>query len=262
MFNRKLHLCVAALVLALGVPAFIHANTLPPPASAPNDVRVMQNVEKMLADHASFKNVQPSVEDGIVTLQGSVDSYHNKVRLHDKVKGVRGVEGVRNQVEVSTERLSDGQLLDSLAKKLRYDRSLQGSVFNNLTLEVHDGHVNVGGDVRTEVDRDSALAIVANANGVTGMTDSVKVAPVSFFDDELRIRLFRAIYGNSTLSRYALDPQRPIRIVVANGHATLYGVVDNKLDKTVADLQARSVPGLFSVDDKLVIASSEAAMAR
>ena len=262
MFNRKLHLRVAVLVLALGVPAFIYANTLPPSASAPNDVKVLQNVEKMLADHPSFKSVQPSVEDGIVTLQGSVDSFNNKLRLHDKVKGVHGVEGVRNQVDVSTERMSDDQLLDMLAKKLRYDRSLQGSVFNNLTLDVHDGHVNVGGNVRTEVDRDSALAIVANAKGVTDMTDSIRVAPVSLFDDDLRIRLYRAIYRNPTLSRYALDPQAPIRIVVENGHATLYGVVDNRLDKTVADLQARSVPGLFSVDDKLVVAISEAAMAR
>ena len=262
MFNLKPRLCLAALVLALSVPALTHANTLQAAASAPNDAKVLQNVEKMLADHPSFKSVRPSVEDGIVTIQGSVESYYNKVRLHDKVRGVRGVEGVRNQVEVSTERLSDDQLLNGLAKKLRYDRSLQGSVFNNLTLEVRDGHVNVGGNVRTEVDRDSALAIVANAKGVTDMTNSVNVAPVSIFDDDLRFRLFRAIYRNPTLSRYALDPQAPIRIVVENGHATLYGVVDSKLDKTVADLQARSVPGLFSVDDKLVVASSEAAMAR
>ena len=262
MFNRKLQLCVAVLALGLAVPVFSVANTVQTAASAPNDAKVLQNVDKMLADHPSFKNVQPSVEDGIVTLQGSVESYSNKVRLHDKVKGVRGVEGVRNQVEVSTERLPDDQLLNALAKKLRYDRSVDGSVFNNLTLEVHDGHVNVGGNVRTEYDRDSALGIVANAKGVTDMTSSIKVAPVSSFDDDLRIRLYRAIYRNPTLSRYSLDPQAPIRIVVENGHATLYGVVDSKLDKTVADLQARSVPGLFSVDDKLVVANNEAAMAR
>ncbi len=257
MFNRKIGLCVAALVLALAVPVFTYANTVN--AAGANDAKVLQNVEKMLADHPSFKAVRPSVEDGIVTLHGDVESYSNKVRLHDKVKGVRGVEGVRNQVQVNTEKIPDDQLFEALARKLRYDRIDRGSVFNNLTLQVQDGHVTVGGSVRSEVDRDSALAIVANAKGVTDMTNDVQVAPVSLFDDELRIRLLHAIYGNPTLQRYALDPQAPIRIVVQNGHATLYGVVDSRLDRQVAEMQARSVPGLFSVDDQIVVANSERA---
>ena len=54
----------------------------------------------------------------------------------------------------------------------------------------------------------------------------------------------------------AIDPQRPIRIVVDNGHVTLYGIVDNQADKTIAETQAKSVPNVFSVDDKLMVASS------
>ncbi|MBV9343265.1 MAG: BON domain-containing protein, partial [Acidobacteria bacterium] len=56
------------------------------------------------------------------------------------------------------------------------------------------------------------------------------------------------------LSKYALDPQKPIRIVVDNGHVTLYGVVDSQMDKQIAVSQARSVPNVFSVEDKLVVA--------
>jgi hyperosmotically inducible periplasmic protein len=51
-----------------------------------------------------------------------------------------------------------------------------------------------------------------------------------------------------------MDPQKPIRIVVQNGHVTLYGVVDSQMDKQLAETQARSVPNVFSVDDKLVVA--------
>jgi osmotically-inducible protein OsmY len=58
------------------------------------------------------------------------------------------------------------------------------------------------------------------------------------------------------LSKYALDPQKPIRIIVDNGHVTLYGVVDSQMDKQIAETQARSVPNVFSVDDKLVVAGS------
>jgi hyperosmotically inducible protein len=55
------------------------------------------------------------------------------------------------------------------------------------------------------------------------------------------------------LSKYAIDPARPIRIIVANGHVTLYGSVDNTMDKTVAGLRAGQILGAFSVENKLVV---------
>jgi hyperosmotically inducible protein len=54
-----------------------------------------------------------------------------------------------------------------------------------------------------------------------------------------------------------MDPQKPIRIIVNGGHVTLYGVVDNNMDKQVAEVQAKSVPNVFSVDNKLMVANSK-----
>jgi hyperosmotically inducible periplasmic protein len=73
------------------------------------------------------------------------------------------------------------------------------------------------------------------------------------FDDQLRVKLYRAIYGAPTLQRYEMDPQKPIRIIVENGNVTLYGVVDNAMDKQIAGVQANSVPGVFSVNNQLVV---------
>ena len=70
------------------------------------------------------------------------------------------------------------------------------------------------------------------------VVDNIEVLPTSIMDDDLRIRVARAIYGNSALSRYAMDPQKPIRIVVDNGHVSLYGVVDSAMDKQIAEVQA------------------------
>lgn len=66
-------------------------------------------------------------------------------------------------------------------------------------------------------------------------------------DDGLRTRLYRAIYGYPALQKYALGVQQPIRIIVKNGKVTLEGVVDNDTDKNIANIQASSVPGAFSV---------------
>jgi len=51
-------------------------------------------------------------------------------------------------------------------------------------------------------------------------------------DDRLRIQLFHAIYGYEPLQKYALGVQKPIRIIVKNGHVTLEGVVDTRLTRT------------------------------
>src|SRR5205814_6401319 len=100
----------------------------------------------------------------------------------------------------------------------------------------------------------SALSIVETTPGVKDVVDNINVLPTSPMDDDIRLRVAQAIYGNSTLSRYAQDPQKPIRIIVDNGHVTLYGVVDSQMDKQLAEPQAKSVPNVFSVEDKLVVA--------
>jgi len=119
---------------------------------------------------------------------------------------------------------------------------------------VADGAVTVGGKVRDYPDRDSAIAIIETTPGVKDVIDEIDVAPLSGVDDELRVRLARTIYGHSSLQKYALDPQAPIRIVVENGHVELSGVVLNKADRQIAYAQARSVPGVFSVKNSLVVA--------
>ena len=60
-------------------------------------------------------------------------------------------------------------------------------------------------------------------------------------DDRIRIRLFRAIYQYPALQKYELGVQKPIRIIVKNGHVTLEGVVDNDADKNLAGIRANGV---------------------
>src|SRR5256885_8000190 len=89
-----------------------------------------------------------------------------------------------------------------------------GHVFNSVTLGVKDGVVTLGGEVINYPDRDSAISLVQNEPGVKDVVANIKVLPTSIFDDQLRLRLARMIYGDPVLSRYAIDPQAPIRIVV------------------------------------------------
>ena len=218
------------------------------------DQQIQQTASQKLHDAKQLQNVSATVEDGIVTLTGPVGLYQDKLDAAKKVKKLANVTGVRNDIVVAGETVPDGQLEQKLAKKLAYDRvGYYDNAFNYLALEVKDGVVALTGDTLNDVAKDSALAIVARAPGVKDVVSEVTVLPVSLFDDSIRVRTARAIYRDSVLSRYATDPVHPIRIVVDNGHVTLYGTVESTMDKTIAGIRANSVPGAFSVENKLVV---------
>jgi osmotically-inducible protein OsmY len=157
-------------------------------------------------------------------------------------------------IEVQGPVVSDAQLQEKLAKKLRYDRvGYFDNAFNYLTLGVNDGVVTVGGETMNEVGRDSALAIVQRMPGVRDVIDEVKVSPVSLFDDNIRLNTVRALYRDPVLGKYAMDPSAPIRIVVDNGTVGLYGAVDSAMDKQIAGMRANQVFGAFRVENHLTV---------
>jgi hyperosmotically inducible protein len=218
------------------------------------DQQIQQTVSQKMHNAKQLESVSSSVEDGIVTLTGTVGLYQDKLDAAKKAKKVANVSGVRNDITVGGQTVADGQLQQKLTKQLAYDRvGYFDNTFNYLALDVKDGVVTLNGDTLNDVPKDSALAILARTPGVKDVVDDVNVLPVSMFDDSIRVRTARAIYRDSVLGRYASDPVHPIRIVVDNGHVTLYGSVERAMDKTIAGMRANAVPGAFSVDNKLVV---------
>jgi hyperosmotically inducible protein len=244
---------IAVILAGLALPAMGQARNQQKQSA--QDQQVQKIATEKLQEKEKFRGVSANVEDGIVTLSGTVDLFIDKENAEKRVRKVKNVDGVRNHVQIAGKQVSDAELRETLANKLRYDRVGYGIVFNNLTVGVENGAVTIGGKVRDYPDRSSAIAIVETTPGVKDVTDEIDVATVSNFDDELRVRLARAIYGHSSLQKYALDPQAPIRIVVENGHVELAGVVLNKGDRQIAYVQASSVPGVFSVKNDLIVAS-------
>jgi len=206
-------------------------------------------------DKKQFKDVKVSVENGIATLTGTVDLYEYKADAAKRVQKVKGIAGVRNEIQVGGPTVSDDQLKAKLLEKLQYDRVGYVNAFNSISLNVQNGVVTLGGHARTDVDKDSAMALVSTYPGVKDVVEEISVDPVSLMDDQIRLQVARAVYGYTTLNKYAIDPAKPIRISVQNGHVELYGVVDSKADSDVAYLRANSVPGVFSVTNHLQVAS-------
>jgi hyperosmotically inducible periplasmic protein len=220
------------------------------------DPEIQTKVAQQLAKKSQFRNLQASVDDGIVTLTGSVEVYQQKVDAAKKVRKMANVQGVRNLISVEGQNVSDAQLAAQLDRKLYYDRVGYDNEFNYVTASVQSGVATLSGETRTEVGRDSALSLANSMPGVKDVVNDIRVAPVSSFDDDIRVRALRAIYRDPVLSRYGMDPASPIRIVVSNGKLSLYGTVENKMDKQVAGIRANGVFGVFSVQNNLQVGKS------
>lgn len=204
-----------------------------------------------------FKNVQVSVDvNGIATLTGTVALYEYKADAQKRVHNVKGIVAVRNNIEVAGPNISDRELQDKLVEKLSYDRVGYGNVFNAISVRVENGVAILGGHARTDVDKDSAIALVSTQPGVKDVVAEIEVDPVSLMDDQTRMAVARAIYSYPSLNKYAIDPAKPIRIVVQHGNVELYGTVDSQADKDTAYLRANGVPGIFSVKNYLQVAGT------
>jgi hyperosmotically inducible periplasmic protein len=255
MTRKRLLKMLRSLLASALVNTPLLAQTAP---AARYDTQIQVNVEKKLATKTQFQDVKPSVESGIVTLNGTVDLYQRKLDAAKLARKVSKVQGVRNLITVAGANVPDQQLAQQLAKKLTYVRVGYDNTFDYFALSVKDGAVTVTGEDRTGVGRDEALGDIYNQAGVKDVIDEIGVEPASFFDDGIRLRTARAIYSDPVLSKYAIDPARPIRIIVADGHVTLYGSVDSRMDKNVAGIRANQIFGAFTIENKLEVKGNPA----
>jgi hyperosmotically inducible protein len=127
-------------------------------------------------------------------------------------------------------------------------------VFDDLGFTIDDSNtVVLTGQVIRPILKSDAEAAVRRVRGVSKVVNNIEVLPLSYFDDAIRLRTLRAIASKPGFEKYFIQSVSPIKIIVKNGHITLEGVVGNQLDKTLAMMAARSVPGAFSVVDNLKI---------
>ena len=125
------------------------------------------------------------------------------------------------------------------------------TVFDDISASVENGGVvTLTGHVTMPYKKDDIARRVSRVNGVNVVQNKIQVLPVSIFDDELRYRVARAIYGNSAFWHYANMAQPPIHIVVKNGHVTLAGVVQSNVERALARSLATGL-GAFDVTNAL-----------
>jgi hyperosmotically inducible protein len=125
------------------------------------------------------------------------------------------------------------------------------TVFDNLAYQVRGSTVTLLGQVTRPVLKSDAENVVKKIDGVDEVVNNIEVLPPSPMDDRIRHAVFHAIYGDPALSRYGWGAVPSIHIVVNNGHVSLEGVVDNQSDSNIANIRAKGVSDVFSVQNNL-----------
>jgi hyperosmotically inducible protein len=142
---------------------------------------------------------------------------------------------------------------DRLSREVRHELVMLPyyGVFDNLDYQVNGGTVTLLGQVTRPTLKSDAERVVKNIEGVDRVVNKIEVLPLSPMDDKARLAVYRAIYSDPALDRYAMRAVPPIHIIVKNGNVTLDGVVASQSDKNMAAMRAKGVPGIFSVTNDL-----------
>jgi hyperosmotically inducible protein len=142
----------------------------------------------------------------------------------------------------------DFQILQDVS--VAVNRYVYFTIFDDVSADVQGGVVTLTGKVTMPYKSDEIEKRVSRVQGVSSVVNRISALPVSGFDDDLRFRIARSIYGNPNFWNYAVMMNPPIHIVVERGRVTLTGVVQSEVDRALARVLAAQF-GAMSIKNEL-----------
>jgi hyperosmotically inducible protein len=240
-------LMVLLLVLVSAIPVM---------ASSDNTARISDSTVKVLVERELARRglakseIEVAVDDRIVTLSGTVRSLTEKDRVGEGARKAYGVTRVENNLAVGGG-VSDKDIASAVRRSIlthpNYD------TFDWVEAQVVNGMVTLSGSVREPWRKREFEQRVMNIAGVMKIENRITALPLSTFDDEIRVRVVRTLYGNSNFSRYALGANPSIHVIVENGRVVLKGIVANKMDRQIAESLVRTNTLALDVKNELQI---------
>jgi hyperosmotically inducible protein len=127
------------------------------------------------------------------------------------------------------------------------------SVFDYIAFTLDGGKVTLTGYVLRPTLRANAEAAVKSLEGVSSVNNLIEVLPKSPTDDDTRRAVYRAIFEDSMLQKYAVSEVPVVHIILRNGEVTLEGAVATDAEKNLASTRASGVPGVSTVKNNLSV---------
>lgn len=188
------------------------------------------------------------VDDGAVTLTGTVYGYGTRLAAQEAAHRVEGVRDVANDIKVDVQpgRGTDTELAQAVRRMLEWDERVPDT---SITSTVSNGWVTLEGPVDNWSEREDAERVIANLSGVQGVTNNIRLVRRMTRSDDLR----RVV--QDVLARRAERHAKRIQVDVADGVVTLSGPVESLSERRALVGAARLTPGVHAVDDRLSVES-------
>ena len=254
---------LVGLVAVLGMASVVAGETL-------TDQQISRQIEQRLSGDM-FRNVTVSVQASVVSLSGSVPSLWAKTQAIAEALELSDVASVVSHTLDIERAESDRALAEQIEKRIRrvtipgphrhhggYDiwRAVYGhtsnsfyGIFDYVDGGIDDGVVTLTGYVTHEYKAGKMVELVSRVSGVREIQNQIEVLPASTFDNGLRVRIARQIYGN--VLRPHVSTAAPVHIIVNRLHVTLAGTVLSGVEQLKAETSARHVFGVLSVQNNL-----------
>lgn len=241
---RALKVFASGLLVFLVVPAAFGG-------TARTDARIAADIQNKVYQAKVFNRgeVQVSFDAGVATLSGTVEDLGTKLDAERAAGKAQGVERVVNNIAVSADDVTPAQILEEARKRVVTYYAY--SIFDNVQLEARGDRLLVSGQVTQPFKKSDLGRILTRVRGVASLDNNLEVLPLSIYDNQIRLAVARAIYGDPYFVHYANRAVPSIHIIVKNGDVTLTGAVASQLDRAKAEADARTAATFFRFTNQL-----------
>lgn len=213
--------------------------------SSRHDAALIRSISANLKSIEKSK-VQLQVQNGFVTLRGSVRTYRQKERLHRFVMGLTGVRALKDLLKVQPqESVADRKIALHIRQALDAHAELPPGT---AVVYVRSGVATLKGHVRSAEERFVAENVSSHCRGVTRVVNKLSVDPLEEISDEAACRAVRGALAYC--EEFETDG---ITVSCADGHVVLRGEVPSMMDSKLAEELARMQVGVRSVESHIQV---------
>ncbi len=187
-----------------------------------------------------------SVNDGVVTLTGHLDSYFEKIATRRAVERVSGLKALAMEIDViplGVHQRSDTEIATAVEHALSWNTSVPQ---DRIKVTVEKGWVTLGGEVDWNFQRRAVERLVRPLKGVVGISDNIQLKAAA-----VPINLTNRI--QDALVRQAMREAKRIEIATEGSVVTLRGAVHSWAERSAVEGATWSAPGVSRVNNQLTV---------